>query len=136
MMGIGEEHRMELQVKQNQRILVIENEPVISYVCHKILTKQGFAVDVVSDGKKAIVSLNTQHYDLCILDLYMLVMDGIQLHEYLSNNVPKLNQGIIFTTGDINDNQLSGFLNGPDKVFLEKPFTSRELIIAVEMALN
>ena len=127
---------MELQGKQHQRILVIEDEPVISYVCHKILTKQGFAVDVASDGKKAIASLNRQHYDLCILDLCMPVMDGIQLQDYLSNNVPKLYQGIIFTTDDIYGNQLSKLLNLPDKVFLEKPFTSRELIIAVEMALS
>ena len=125
-----------MRAEINQRILVVEDEPVIGSVCQKVLTRQGFAVDVVSDGKKAIDSIHDRRYDLCILDLRMPGIDGIQLYKYLAVNSPKLSQSIIFTTGDISNNQVSGFLNGSEKVYLEKPFTPDELVAAVEMAIN
>ena len=120
----------------NQRILVVEDEPVIGNVCQKILTRKGFAVDVVSDGNKAINNIHDRSYDLCILDMRMPGIDGIQLYKYLTDNSPELSQNVVFTTGDITSSQVLGFLNSTEKVCLEKPFTPRELVAAVEMALN
>jgi DNA-binding response OmpR family regulator len=119
-----------------QRILVVEDEPVISHVCQKVLMSQGFSVDVVADGKKAIEKINDQRYNLFILDLRMPGINGLQLYQYLADNRPELSQNVIFTTGDTTSHQLSEFLNGSEKVYLEKPFTPAELIAAVEMALN
>ncbi|HUT67364.1 MAG TPA: response regulator [Dehalococcoidales bacterium] len=127
---------MESGINGHRRILVVEDEPVIGNVCQKVLTRQGFSVDVVSDGNKAIDNIHDRRYDLCILDLRMPGIDGIQLYKYLADNSPALSQSVIFTTGDITSNQVSGFLNGSERVYLEKPFTPRELIAAVEMALN
>lgn len=127
---------MALQINERQRILVVEDEPVIGSVCQKILTRHGFYVDVASDGKKAIDKIHDHHYDLCILDLRMPGIDGIQLYKYLAVNSPELCQSIVFTTGDITSSQTSRFLNSSEKVYLEKPFTPRELIAAVEMTLN
>lgn len=120
----------------NQRILVVEDEPVIGNVCQKILTKRGFTVDVVSDGKDAIDNINDQRYDLYILDMRMPGIDGIQLYKYLADNSPELSRNVVFTTGDITSSQVSGFLNGTERVYLEKPFTPGELVTAVELALN
>jgi DNA-binding response OmpR family regulator len=127
---------MKMAVKTNQRILVVEDEPVIGNVCQKVLTREGFAVDVVPNGKLAMDSIHNRQYDLCILDLRMPGIDGIQLYRYLASNSPKLSQSIIFTTGDTTSNQISGFLDGAERVYLEKPFTPDELVAAVEMALN
>ena len=120
----------------NNRILVVEDEPVIGNVCKRILTGKGFAVDVVSDGNKAIDSIHDRRYNLCILDMRMPGMDGIQFYRYLSLNSHELCRKVIFTTGDVTSSQVSGFLNNTEKVFLEKPFTPRELVTAVETALN
>jgi len=120
----------------NQRILVVEDEPVIGNVCQKVLTRKGFSVDVVSDGNQAIDKIHDQRYDLCILDFRMPGIDGIQLYKYLAVNSPELSQNIIFTTGDTTSSLVSGFLNGSERVCLEKPFTPGELVAAVEMALN
>jgi len=125
-----------MAAETNQRILVVEDEPVIGNVCKKVLTRQGFSVDVVSNGEMAIDSIQDRRYDLCILDLRMPGIDGIQLYRYLTANSPRLSQSIIFTTGDTSSNQISGFLNGSKRVYLEKPFTPDELVAAVEMALN
>ena len=125
-----------MKPESNQRILVVEDEPVIGNVCKKILTKEGFAVDIASDGEKAIDNIRDRRYDLCILDMRMPGIDGIQLYNYLTDNNPELSQNVVFTTGDITSSHVSGFLNGTERVYLEKPFTSQELVTAIELALN
>ncbi len=120
----------------NRRILVVDDEPVITHVCQKVLARQGFYVTTFSDGKKAIESLDDQQYELCILDLHMPGIDGIQLYKYIVENMPKLSQSVIFITADITSFQVSRFLNGSEKVYLQKPFTAKDLITAVEMAFN
>lgn len=127
---------MEAQNVEKQRILVVEDEPVIGRVCQKVLAKQGFSVDVASDGKKAIDILHDRYYDLCILDLRMPGIDGIQLYKHLNDYNPELSQSVIFTTGDITSSQAAKFLSSSEQVYLQKPFTPRELIAAVELALN
>ncbi len=127
---------MEAQKTEKQRILVVEDEPVIGHVCQKVLVSQGFSVDVALDGKKAIENLENRYYDLCILDLFMPGIDGIQLYKYLHNKKHELSQSVIFTTGDIIGRRAAKFLSKSERVFLQKPFTPRELITAVELALN
>jgi len=121
---------------KTKRILVVEDEPVISHICQKVLVKQGFSVDVATDGKKAIEKINNRSYNLCILDLRLPGINGFQLYQYLTDTCPELSQNVIFTTGDITSHQVFEFLNRSEKVYLEKPFTPGELIAAVEMALN
>ena len=125
-----------MKSKTNRRILVVEDEPVIGNVCSKVLSRKGYAVDVVTDGKMAIDNINDCRYDLCILDMRMPGIDGIQFYNYLSDNLPELSRNVVFTSGDISSNQVSGFLRGTEKVYLEKPFTPQELVTAVELALN
>ena len=120
----------------NQRILVVEDEPVIGNVCRKILSRKGFTVNIVSDGYKAIDNIDDHCYDLCILDMRMPGIDGIELYKYLADNRPELSQKIVFTTDDITSSRVSGFLNSSEKIYLEKPFTPGELVAAVEMAFN
>ena len=127
---------MKLQDTTRQRILVVEDEEVIRRVCHKVLAGHGFSVDIAADGRKAIDCLDSQHYDLCILDLRMPGIDGIDFFKYLSDNHRGLCQKVVFTTGDITGSQVSKFLNKSERVCLQKPFTSQELLAAVELALN
>jgi DNA-binding response OmpR family regulator len=119
-----------------RRILVVDDEPVITHVCQKVLTKQGFYVTTASDSKKAIENLDDQQYELCILDLHIPGIDGIQLYQYIVDNIPELSRSVIFITADANSFHVSSFLNSPEKVYLQKPFTAEDLIAAVEMALN
>ena len=127
---------MKLRTNCLKRILVVDDEPVISHVCQKVLLGQGFSVDVAADGKKAIEKINARPYNLCILDLRMPGINGFQLYQYLADTCPELSRNVIFTTGDTTTHQVTDFLNGSEKVYLEKPFTPDELIAAVEMALN
>ena len=127
---------MESQDEVQKRVLVVEDEAIIGRVCRRVLTGHGFTVDVVPNGVMAINNLNHRYYNLCILDLRMPGIDGIELYKYLHDNYRELSRKVVFTTGDITNKQVSGFLKRPERVCLQKPFTPRELLLAVELAMN
>lgn len=107
------------------RILLAEDDQVLSKSISSQFTKLGFVVDVAQDGEKAELFIIDQSYDLLILDLNMPKLGG---HEVLStlrsagNSTPAL----ILTARDTLDDKLSLFSRGADD-YLTKPFRFEEL---------
>ena len=61
------------------RILIIEDDPVLSDGLLKSLRGSDFAVDLATDGEQADHTLAVQHYDLVILDLGLPKIDGFEV---------------------------------------------------------
>ncbi|UZP66011.1 ATP-binding protein [Desulfovibrio mangrovi] len=59
------------------RILVAEDHPVNLMYIEKFLKKQGFEVQVVSDGTEVIPALREKEFDLILMDIAMPEMDGM-----------------------------------------------------------
>ncbi len=59
------------------RILVAEDHPVNLMYIEKFLRKQGFEVQVVSDGTEVLPALREQGFDLVLMDIAMPGMDGM-----------------------------------------------------------
>ena len=59
------------------RILIAEDNSVNQLLATKVLEKNGFHADVVSDGRQALEALQKKHYHLVLMDVQMPVMDGI-----------------------------------------------------------
>jgi DNA-binding response OmpR family regulator len=110
-----------------KRILVVEDEPAICGVCQRVLTGNGFEVDIAANGNVARGMLGEQEYDLCLIDIRTPVMDGKQLYQFIVEKHPKLVNGVIFTTGDLEDGDTQRFLELAGRPFLPKPFTPDEL---------
>ena len=62
--------------------------------------------------------------------------ESILIYKYLYDNYHELSRKVVFTTGDITGKKVSEFLDISERVFLQKPFTPRELLAAVELAMN
>lgn len=67
----------------NQRVLIIEDEHAIAEALKLQLTKEGYEIEVVYDGREAIATLMLQRHDLVLLDLIMPGEDGIAILEKL-----------------------------------------------------
>jgi len=52
-----------------KRILVVEDEPAISDVCQRVLTGEGFEVDIAVNGKVAQGMIEEKQYDICLIDM-------------------------------------------------------------------
>ena len=119
-----------------KRILVVEDEPVISNVCLRVLTDEGFEVDIAVNGQVAEDMIERQSYDLCLIDIRTPVMNGKELFQYISEKHPELTDRVIFTTGDMIGGDTQSFLKGTGRLFLPKPFAPGELRAVVKEALR
>ena len=61
------------------RVLVVEDEKLLSRQLAKALTEAGYAVDCAGDGEQADFLTHTEPYDVVVLDLGLPKMDGLTL---------------------------------------------------------
>jgi len=119
-----------------KRILVVEDEPAINAVCRRVLTSEGFEVDIAVNGKVAQDMLEEKQYDLCLIDIRLPAMTGKELYQWLKEKHPKVVDGVIFTTEDVMGGDTQIFLEQASRPFLLKPFTPDELRAIVREALK
>lgn len=116
------------------RILLVEDDLMIGEAVRGALEDASYAADWVNDGVTALGALDTQHYDLVLLDLGLPGKDG---HAVLSsirgsnNPVPLL----IVTARDSLDDRLRGLDGGADD-YLLKPFDIAELLARIRAVLR
>jgi DNA-binding response OmpR family regulator len=107
------------------RLLVIEDDAMIGERLQKSLKKSGHAVDWLRDGAQADSALQTQSFDMILLDLGLPKRSGIEILQRLrarGNRVPV----IILTARDAVQNRIEGLDSGADD-YLVKPFALDEL---------
>jgi len=61
-----------------RRVLIAEDNKVSQLVIRRMLENEGFEVHVVENGKLAVEKIKQETFHLCIMDLRMPVMDGLQ----------------------------------------------------------
>ena len=62
-----------------ERILIVDDEQSITDFVSYSLTKEGFKVDIASDGEEALEAATSKHYELFVLDIMLPGMDGYEL---------------------------------------------------------
>jgi DNA-binding response OmpR family regulator len=66
-----------------KKILVVDDEPDITFTLHAILQEGGFEVFSFNDPILALQSFKPRYYDLMILDIKMPEMNGFELYQKL-----------------------------------------------------
>ena len=117
-------------------ILVVEDEPRIGRVCRRVLTDEGYEVDIAVNGQVAQDMLGQKDYHLCLIDIRTPVVNGMQLYQYMKEKHAKLLNTVIFTTGDVIGGDTQSFLELAGRPFLLKPFTPHELRTIVRETLR
>lgn len=123
--------------KENVRmfkILIAEDDRELRQLFQHVLTKNGYTIKGVSDGKEALDALDNDYYDLIISDIMMPVMDGYELVRTLresGNLVPVM----MITAKDAFDDMRLGFLSGTDD-FMVKPVNINEMVLRVGALLR
>ena len=125
----------ETQTK-TKRILVVEDEPHISEICQLIFGDEGFYVDTAENGQAALEILRETEYDILFVDIKMPLMSGIELYNHLEKVLPHVTKSIVFTSGDVMNNDVTAFLAKTNRPFLPKPFTIKELKSIIEAAIG
>ncbi|WP_370325218.1 ANTAR domain-containing response regulator [Euzebya sp.] len=114
------------------RVLIAEDEALIRLDLKEMLVEEGFEVVAeVSDGATAVRMARELRPDLCILDLKMPVMDGIQAAEQITNE--RLSAVLILTAFSQRD-LIEKARRAGAMAYLVKPFQKHDLLPAIEIA--
>lgn len=118
---------------QMDRILIADDDAVIREGLRRILSKEGFNVETVSNGHAALQRLDQQRFKLLITDLKMPGKSGLEVLESVRKCQPEL--PVILITGYAAiDNAVEAMKNGATD-YLAKPFNNDEIIDKVKKAL-
>jgi DNA-binding response OmpR family regulator len=116
-----------------ERILVVDDEPVICEVLEFNLSSEGYLIDCVHSAEEALKILSPEH-SLILLDVMLGDMSGFRMAELLrkrNNRIP-----IIFLTAkDSENDMLTGFSTGGDD-YIMKPFSIKEVSARVKAVLR
>ncbi len=116
------------------KILIAEDDRELRGLFSRVLTKNGYAVRGVSDGREALDALDADYYDLVISDIMMPVMDGYELVSSLretGRSIPVM----MITAKDAFDDMRLGFLSGTDD-YMVKPINVNEMVLRVGALLR
>lgn len=114
------------------RVLIAEDEALIRLDLKEMLLEEGFdVVSEVSDGATAVRMARELRPDLCILDLKMPVMDGIQAAEQITGE--RLSAVLILTAFSQRD-LIEKARRAGAMAYLVKPFQKHDLLPAIEIA--
>lgn len=72
---------------KNIKVLVVEDIALNQLLMKTLLDDFGFERDIASNGKIAIEKLQTQHYDIILMDLQMPEMNGFEATDYIRNTM-------------------------------------------------
>jgi two-component system NtrC family sensor kinase len=104
------------------RVLVVDDEASVRVSLQRYLAGKGHQVETTASGEDALVRLKGAKYDAVILDMRMPDLSGEQLFERLRSNDPSHAERVIFTTGDLVNEQMRRFLDGTGRPCVSKPF--------------
>ena len=104
------------------RVLVVDDEASVRVSLQRYLAGKGHEVETTASGEDALVRLKASKYDAVIVDMRMPDLSGEQLFERLRSNDPAHAERVIFTTGDLVNEQMRRFLDGTGRPCVPKPF--------------
>lgn len=111
------------------RLLLAEDEKLLSEALVEMLTHNNYSVDAVYDGQDAIDYLLTGEYDAAVLDIMMPKKDGITVVKELRAAGLKTPVLMLTAKAQIED-RVEGLDSGADD-YLTKPFAMPELMARI-----
>src|SRR5690606_7755921 len=109
------------------RVLIVEDEPYLAEAIRDGLRLEAIAADIASDGEEALELLDSNTYDIAVLDRDVPRVSGDEIARRIvasGSGLPIL----MLTAADRIDDKASGFELGADD-YLTKPFELRELVL-------
>lgn len=116
------------------KLLVVEDEEMLSKTLAKGLRMMGYAVDCAYDGEEALYLYELNQYDLMILDLNLPKLDGMEVLQSIRSKDPDFRVLILSARNSLDD-KVSGLDNGSND-YLTKPFEFKELEARIRSLLR
>ncbi|HXF85264.1 MAG TPA: response regulator transcription factor [Anaerolineales bacterium] len=116
-----------------ETILIVEDEPVLRDTLTYNLTKEGYRVEAVGNGRAALESARQLKPDLILLDIMLPELDGFEVARILRKEMTT--PILMLTARDDEVDRIVGLEVGADD-YLTKPFSMRELMARIKAQLR
>jgi two-component system OmpR family response regulator len=120
-------------MSKRDHILLVDDDAEIRALLSEYLTREGFAVTAVPDGRSMDEALEDNRFDLAVLDLMLPGEDGVSLCKRL--RAKSILPVIMLTARGEEADRITGLEAGADD-YLAKPFNPRELLARVHSVLR
>src|SRR4051812_5013092 len=116
------------------RVLVVEDDRKVAGFIRTGLEQEGYAVDLLHDGRDASEQARTVDYDAVVLDLMLPGRSGLQVLRDIRGLKPSL-PVLILTAKDSVEDRVAGLDSGADD-YMAKPFALAELAARLRALLR
>jgi len=114
-------------------VLVVDDEPTITYVVSRYLERAGYETSIAGDGAEALALAAREHPDLVVLDVMLPGLDGLEVMRCLQEREPT--SVILLTAKGDSSDRIAGLRQGADD-YVVKPFLPAELVARVDAVLR
>ncbi len=122
-----------------KKILVIDDEAMVTESVKKLLKKSGYEVEIAHSGAEAIKKIKDANFNLIISDIRMPGEDGIEIikniRSYLRENKRDLIPEILIT-GYASQDKYKSAIELKVRAYLNKPFDIKELLEKIKEILS
>ena len=123
-----------------KKILLVGDEPDITYTIQKILEDHGFKVDSFNDPILVLNNYKAYFYDLVILDIKMPNMDGFELYLKIREMDPKVKICFLTVIATFNEDfrktRLALGKTISEDYFIQKPVEMDDLLKKLTSIMN
>lgn len=117
-----------------KKVLIAEDSSVIQNLTKKILSIQNYEISSVKNGQQVLDILQSEPFDIILMDINMPVMDGIECTEKIrSLDDPEISKiPIIAITGNARNLSLEEYREIGINELLQKPLNFDQLVNLVK----
>ena len=118
----------------NENILVVDDDAEVRKTLSSILSKEGYSVETVENGKQATRISEKSRFDVALIDIKLSDMEGTELLHRLKENQPHMVK-IVITGFPTLENAMETVNEGADGYIL-KPFDVEKLLEMIRKHLK
>ncbi len=116
------------------KLLLVDDERAFVDVLYNRFKRKGLAVTKAYSGTEAIRTLREQDFDVCVLDLKMEDMDGIEVLKIFKKMLPSM--AVIMLTGHGSERAARAGIEEGAYDYLTKPCGFEELLAKIQEAVS
>ena len=118
------------------KILIAEDNAANQYLFERILSYAGFDVTIANNGQEALDALAEQTYDLCIMDMQMPVMSGVQAIKLYRYMEPDSSMPFIILTANATQEATKACEETGAEAYITKPIRAHLLVDKIHSLIN
>jgi len=118
----------------SDRVLVVDDEPMVRDVLARYLAQDGFEVDIAADGEAALEAVRSTNPDLVVLDLMLPRLDGFEVFHRMRGAGIESPVIMLTARGEVTD-RVVGLEIGADD-YVSKPFSPKEVVARIKAVLR